>query len=100
MNFNVDGSFGKQRLRDYGNVFAAMIGKMCLSNVLYYILLIFLFSDVISSSAELPDKCLRAAFQRQKKKYFKQTSRSKSQNNKDGNDEIDDNEDNLIYLLN
>ncbi|XP_075159120.1 uncharacterized protein LOC142232238 [Haematobia irritans] len=77
MNFNVDGSFGKQRLRDYGNVFAAMI-------------------DVISSFAESPDKCLRAAFQRQKKKYFKQTSRSKLQNKKDGNNEIDDNEDKMI----
>ncbi|XP_036340256.1 uncharacterized protein LOC118749560 isoform X2 [Rhagoletis pomonella] len=28
MNFNVDGSFGKKRLRDYGNVFTAIIGNL------------------------------------------------------------------------
>lgn len=30
MDFNVDGTFGKKGLRDFGNVLAAIIGKTCL----------------------------------------------------------------------
>ncbi|KNC21073.1 hypothetical protein FF38_11778 [Lucilia cuprina] len=48
MKFNVDGIFGKERLRDYGNVFNALI-------------------DIISTNNDLPEKPLRADFQRQKK---------------------------------
>ncbi|XP_017481982.1 PREDICTED: uncharacterized protein LOC108371017 [Rhagoletis zephyria] len=58
MNFYVDGSFGKKRLQDYSNVFTAII-------------------DAISTFSESSDKTLRAVFQRQKKKFFKQTSRNK-----------------------
>uniref|UniRef100_A0A1I8Q3J0 DUF4806 domain-containing protein n=1 Tax=Stomoxys calcitrans TaxID=35570 RepID=A0A1I8Q3J0_STOCA len=64
MNFNVDGTFGKKGLRDYGNVLAVIL-------------------DVISTFSETPDKTLRDAFQRQKKKYFKQNSRNKGQNEED-----------------
>lgn len=28
-NFNVDGVFGKKRLKDYGNVYTTMIGNIC-----------------------------------------------------------------------
>ncbi|XP_065368981.1 uncharacterized protein LOC135961410 [Calliphora vicina] len=59
MDFNVDGTFGKKGLRDYSNVLTAII-------------------DVISTFSDSPDKTLRAAFQRQKKKYFKENSRSNS----------------------
>ncbi|XP_075160408.1 uncharacterized protein LOC142233394 [Haematobia irritans] len=69
MGFNVDGTFGKKRLRDYANVFEAMI-------------------DAISSFTDASDKCLRAAFQRQKKKYFKQSSRSKTTKNDENNADL------------
>ncbi|XP_065358649.1 uncharacterized protein LOC135952567 [Calliphora vicina] len=62
LNFNVDGSFGKKRLRDFRNVFSALIGA-------------------ISTFSESADKTLRTSFQRQKKNFFKQTSRSKSKKN-------------------
>ncbi|XP_058974559.1 uncharacterized protein LOC131806860 [Musca domestica] len=70
MDFNVDGTFGKKGLRDFGNVLAAII-------------------EVISTFNKLPDKTLRAAFQRQKKKYFKINKRSRRTEEKeqDENDE-------------
>ncbi|XP_065365342.1 uncharacterized protein LOC135958365 [Calliphora vicina] len=74
MNFNVDGSFGKKRLREYANVFKAII-------------------DVISTFNENSDKTIRAAFQRQKKKYFKQMGRSKTKNNENREDDDSPKED-------
>lgn len=90
MHFNVDGSFGKNRLRDYSNVFAAVIGKNLLNNVsnfYFYFdhISIFKFADAISRFSESSAKTLRAAFQRQKKKFFKQTTRNKTKNNDDEN---------------
>ncbi|XP_073839529.1 uncharacterized protein [Musca autumnalis] len=69
MSYNVEGLFGKNRLRDFSNVYTAII-------------------DVISTFSESADKTLRSAFQRQKKKFFKQTSRNKE------NQKHDDNSDN------
>ncbi|KNC21885.1 hypothetical protein FF38_13448 [Lucilia cuprina] len=74
MNFNVDGSFGKKRLREYANVFKAII-------------------DVIATFNENSDKTIRAAFQRQKKKYFKQMGRSKAKNNENREDDDSPKED-------
>jgi len=58
-------------------------------------LILFLFPDVISTFAKNPDKTLRAALQRQKRKYYKQKNRAKSKgksNNKDENDENNEND--------
>ncbi|XP_036321182.1 uncharacterized protein LOC118735493 [Rhagoletis pomonella] len=74
INYNVDGISGKKRLRDLCNVFSVII-------------------DVISTFSKSSDTTLRAAFQRQKKKFFKQTTRIKTQKNKENrNDEENETE--------
>ncbi|XP_061392417.1 uncharacterized protein LOC133327898 [Musca vetustissima] len=62
MNYNVDGTFGKKSLSKYGKVHAAII-------------------DVISTYDKCADKALRTAFQRQKKKFFKENSRRNAEIN-------------------
>ncbi|XP_073830432.1 uncharacterized protein [Musca autumnalis] len=62
---------GKKGLRHYSNVLSAII-------------------EVISAYNESPDKTLSSAFQRQKKKYFKQNSRSqlKIKQNDENNEQL------------
>lgn len=84
LNFNVDGINGKQRLRNFRYVLKALTGmknikfefagKRLIKKHFYFLL------DVLSSFSSTPDKTLRSAFQRQKKKFLKETSRSKKRN--------------------
>ncbi|KAI8118472.1 hypothetical protein CVS40_9891 [Lucilia cuprina] len=52
-----------------------------------------LLADVIATFNENSDKTIRAAFQRQKKKYFKQMGRSKAKNNENREDDDSPKED-------
>lgn len=78
MDYNVDGTHGKQRLKDFKKCYGVLIGNYSLKLLIVLSLTIplKLFTDSIASLSSAcnkdPEQLLRQAMQLNKKKHFRQ----------------------------